>query len=442
MKFYQLGFRYLQRKKGKTILLLIVLILVNSMILGTSMILRTTNESKQAMQEKTNSKIVAEITSKDSKITENEVNKIETLEDVSSINRIGRQEVFPNNFAPVTLNTSTNEENLKIALLSYDDLEKDSPFSEMQYRLASGDYIKREKKGAVINANLANQNELKVGDTIELSTENGTKVSVQIIGILSAGNAEKDQPSETTAVNRIENQVFIDNSTYKELFKEAEFEKICIYSKRPEKLDVLETSLQKIFGNDVALSTSDTLYQQMSAPLEQISKVANLMLVLTLVTGTVVVSLLLCMWMRTRQKEVAIFMSLGKTKSEIFLQTLLEAGSVFTLSVLGATAIGKLFSGVLQNVITGSETVTENLKVVLQIQDIGMLFLLGGAVILVALCCSKRYISKNGGIVHEFFWIGKAFCVQKARKKYSLIVDCFCNQYLASCRCGEQKCQY
>ena len=58
------------------------------------------------------------------------------------------------------------------------------------------------------------------------------------------------------------------------------------------------------------------------------------------------------------------------------------------LSVLGATAIGKLFSGVLQNVITGSETVTENLKVVLQIQDIGMLFLLGGAVILVALCCS------------------------------------------------------
>ena len=84
MKFYQLGFRYLQRKKGKTILLLIVLILVNSMILGTSMILRTTNESKQAMQEKTNSKIVAEITSKDSKITENEVNKIETLEDVSS----------------------------------------------------------------------------------------------------------------------------------------------------------------------------------------------------------------------------------------------------------------------------------------------------------------------------------------------------------------------
>ena len=389
MQFYQLGFRYLQRKKGKTILLLIVFILVNSMILGTSMILRTTNASKQVMQEKTNSKIVAEITSKDRKITENEITKIETLEDVSSINRIGRQKVFPNNVSPITLNTSTNEENLKIALLSYDDLEKDSPFSEMQYRLSSGNYIKHKKKGVVINVSLANQNGLKVGDMIALSTENGTKVSVQIIGIFkSAGNAEKDQPTETMAINRIENQVFIDNSTYKELFKEAKFEKLCIYSKRPEKLDVLEISLQKIFGNDVELSTSDTLYQQMSAPLEQISKVATLMLILTLITGTIVVSLLLCMWMRTRQKEMAIFMSLGKAKMEIFLQTLLEAGSVFTLSVLGAILIGKLFSGVLQNVITSSETVTENLKVVLQIQDIGMLFLLGSAIILVALCCS------------------------------------------------------
>lgn len=389
MKFHQLAFKYLQRKKGKTILLLIVLILVNSMILGTSMILRTTNESKQTMQEKTNSKIVAEITSKDKKITANEVNQIEMLEDVPTINRIGRQEVFPANFAPVTVNTSNDEDNLKMALLSYDDLEKDSPFSEMQYRLSSGDYIKHGKKGAVINANLANQNGLKIGDSIELSTKEETKVSVHIIGIFkSAGNAEKDQPAETTAVNRIENQIFIDNDTYKELLKKPEFDKLCVYSKRPENLDVLETSLQKIFGNDIALSTSDTLYQQMSAPLEQISKVANLMLILTLITGTVVVSLLLCMWMRTRQKEVAIFMSLGKPKSEIFLQTFLEAGSVFTLSVLGATAIGKLFSGVLQNVITGSETVTENLKVVLQVQDIGMLFLLGGAVILVALCCS------------------------------------------------------
>ena len=126
---------------------------------------------------------------------------------------------------------------MKIACSPINDLEKDSPFSEMQYRLASGDYIKHEKKGAVINANLANQNGLKVGDTIELGTENETKVSVQIIGIfMSAGNAEKDSRQKLRRSNRIENQVFIDNSTYKELFKEAEFEELCRFLKKTRKI--------------------------------------------------------------------------------------------------------------------------------------------------------------------------------------------------------------
>lgn len=395
MNFLQLAFKYLQRKKGKTILLLIVLILVNSMILSISMILRTTNESKQNMHEKTNSKIVAEITDKNSRITLNDIEQIKILEDISTINRIGRQEVFPINFVPVTTNASSGEDNQKIAFLSYDDLEKDSPFAEMQYRLSSGDYIENGKKGVVINANLANQNGLKIGDTMEFGTKDETIVSAQIVGIFkSAGNVEKDQPEATTAINRIENQVFVDNDTYMDLIKEPVFDKVSIYSKNPENLGVLEKELEVILGTDIELRTSDTLYQQMSAPLEQISKVANLMLILTLSTGTIVISLLLCMWMRTRQKEMAIFMSIGKKKSEIFLQTLFEAGIVFIISILVATIIGKLFSGFLQSIITTADTATVNIEVFLQLQDIGILLILGGTVVLIALCCSVIPILK------------------------------------------------
>lgn len=389
MNFLQLAFKYLQRKKGKTILLLIVLILVNSMILNISMILRTTNESKRNMQEKTNSKIVAEVADKNSKITLDDIEQIKILEDVSMINRIGRQEVFPINFVPVTANTSSDEDNLKIAFLSYDDLEKDSPFSELQYRLSSGDYIKNGERGVVINTNLASQNSLEIGDTMEFGTKDETTVSAQIVGIFrSAGNVEKDQPEATTAINRIENQVFVDNDTYMDLIKEPTFDKLSVYSKNPENLGLLEKNLETILGTNAELRTSDTLYQQMSAPLEQISKVANLMLLLTLSTGIIVVSLLLCMWMRTRQKEMAIFMSIGKKKSAIFLQTLFEAGIVFISSTLVATIIGKSFLGFLQSIITNADTATVNLEVSLQLQDIGILFILGGAVILIALCCS------------------------------------------------------
>lgn len=37
----------------------------------------------------------------------------------------------------------------------------------------------------------------------------------------------------------------------------------------------------------------------------------------------------------------------------------------------------------------------------------------------------KRYISENGGIVHEFFRIGKAFCIQKASKSLLLLLIVF-----------------
>ena len=160
--------------------------------------------------------------------------------------------------------------------------------------------------------------------------ENGTKVSVQIIGIfLSAGNAEKTSRQETTAINRIENQIFIDSLVLiKELFKEAELKKICIYSKKTRKIRCAGKPACKKYSEMMYIA-SITLYQQMSAPLETKSVSGKSYAGTYIGNWSVVVSLLLCMWM-DKAKEVAIFMSLGKTKSdEIFLQTLLEAGSVF-----------------------------------------------------------------------------------------------------------------
>lgn len=73
--------------------------------------------------------------------------------------------------------------------------------------------------------------------TMEFGTKDETMVSAQIVGIFKlAGNVEKDQPEATTAINRIENQVFVDNDTYMDLIKEPVFDKVSIYSKNPENL--------------------------------------------------------------------------------------------------------------------------------------------------------------------------------------------------------------
>lgn len=389
MKFYQLALKYLLRKKSKTFLLFFVLLLVNTMILSICMILRATDKSMQSMQAKMSSKIIAEVSDANTGITDAEAEQIRNLPDVGFVNRIGRYEAFPSDFSPVTANASSEEDNRKVALLSYDDLEKDSPFSELQYHLTSGGYITENTRGAVIHESLAAQNGLQIGDKLELSGENGDTVSVTITGLFrSAGRIEDKQPAAATAVNRIENQIFIDNETCKELLKDSSFYQLSIYTENPENINSLRSQVQEISGGKADIRTSDALYRQMSAPLEQISRTAKLMLALTLSAGTIIVSLLLCMWMRTRHKEMAVFLSLGKKKSEIILQVFCESGIVFLVSVLAAALAGNGVQTFLQDMIPGPETADTGLTVLLGIRDVGALAGLGTILVFIALCVS------------------------------------------------------
>ena len=126
MAFYQLAFRYLKRKKAKTILLFFVLLIVSSMILSTNMILRATADSKTAIGEKTKAKVVMGILKEDDRITPDDVEWIKDLEEVSTVNCLAKNDAFPVNFQLVTGSDSTEVTNQKASLLSYDNLENDS----------------------------------------------------------------------------------------------------------------------------------------------------------------------------------------------------------------------------------------------------------------------------------------------------------------------------
>ena len=387
MAFYLLAFRYLKRKKAKTVLLFFVLLIVSSMILSTNMILRATADSKTAIGEKTKAKVVMGILKEDDRITPDDVEWIKDLEEVSTVNCLAKNDAFPVNFQLVTGSDSTEVTNQKASLLSYDNLENDSGFSEGVYRLVSGNYIAGDIKGIVINSYLADANQLKLGDLIELENTNGKRVPLEIVGIFLSGNESK-QPEGMDSVNRIENQIFIDNISYSDLFGMDGYAKVAVYCKNPEQLSLLEEELNKYLSDKADSTTSDTLYQQMALPLEQITRVAKLMLTLTLLAGTTVVSLLLCMWMRTRQREAAIFISIGKSKSSIFLQVFLESFLVFALAVLGSCCLGNFMAGILQGFLTDSGGADISLEVLLQFKDIVVLAGLGILLVLAAVIIS------------------------------------------------------
>ena len=387
MKFYQLAFRYLCRKKSKTFILLLVLLFINSMILGSYMILHATEDSRITMQEKMGTKAVLEVKGSDRFITENEVRKIRDMDGVISVNRMADSAVYPVNFNPITNSDSEEENNWKVTMLSYDELERDSAFSDLRYRLMKGDMITEGSgKGAVINFALADANGLEIGDEMEVGTETGSVINVKIIGVFVAGS-ERNQMDTLPAVNRIENQIFIDNESYTGLFDNAGYRKIAVYTKKPDQIDVLVQELKDFLGSRVEITTADILYRQLEVPLNRIVRVMKFMLVFTLAAGVTITSILLCMWMRSRKREIAVFISMGKKKTDILMQVFMETAAVFCLSVSGACVIGSGMAGIMKELLMEENTAVL-LSVSLQAGDIAAMFFAGGCIAVIAVCIS------------------------------------------------------
>ncbi len=387
MRFYQLAFRYLCRKKSKTFILLLVLLFINSMILGSYMILHATEDSRITMQEKMGTKAVLEVKGRDQFITENEVREIRDMDGVISVNRMADSAVYPVNFNPITNSDSEEENNWKVTLLSYDELERDSAFSDLRYRLMKGDMITEGSgKGAVINFALADANGLEIGDEMEVGTETGSVINVKIIGVFVAGS-ERNQMDTLPAVNRIENQIFIDNESYMGLFDNAGYRKIAVYTKKPDQVDVLVQELKDFLGSRVEITTADILYRQLEVPLNRIVRVMKLMLVFTLAAGVTITSILLCMWMRSRKREIAVFISMGKKKTDILMQVFMETAAVFCLSVFGACVIGSGMAGIMKELLMKENTAVL-LSVSLQAGDIAAMFFAGGCIAVIAVCIS------------------------------------------------------
>lgn len=387
MSFYHRACLYLFRKRSKTVLLFLILLLVNSMILGTVMILHAAQTTKVSMQEKSKAKAVCEITQDTYQLSSQDISAAAQLPHVTFLNRHAESPGYLSDFLPITASDSQKPENSQIHLTAYDDLEKDGPFATQNYRLTGGKLINPQSdSSAVINETFATINGISIGDRIRLENEHGKTISATVCGLFLSGN-EHQQDNTLDSLYRIENQIFIDAKSYIALFGADRFNRLIVYTDQPEQTETLAEKLQELLGEKAEVTSSDLLYQQMKAPLEQIIRITKLMMAFTLLSGTVIVSLLLCMWMRSRQREMAVLISLGESKGAIFLQTFLESVMIFLLATIGACCLGTLSANVVQAILSASELALV-MTPSLQMKEIVILFATGSLVILTAVLLS------------------------------------------------------
>ena len=387
MPFYQRAFLYLFRKRTKTALLFLILLLVNSMILGTVMILHAAQTTQISIEKKSKAKAVCEITQDRDRISSQDISAVKQLPHITFLNRQAESPAYLSDFLPITASDSQKPENSQIHLTAYDDLEKDGPFATQNYRLTDGTLIQPQlDSSAVIHETFATVNGISIGNQIHLENEHGKTITVTVCGLFLFGN-EHQQNNTLDSLYRIENQIFIDIKSYTTLFNSDQFNQLIVYTDQPGQTEALAEELQELFGEKAEVTSSDVLYQQMKAPLEQIIRITKLMMAFTLLSGTVIVSLILCMWMRSRQREMAVLISLGESKGTIFLQTFLESVMIFLLAAIGSCCLGTLSANVLQTILSASEP-TLVMTPSLQMKEIATLFAAGSLVILTAVLLS------------------------------------------------------
>ena len=195
---------------------------------------------------------------------------------------------------------------------------------------------------------------------------------------------ERKQTKEMNAVYRIENTIYGKPELINQIQDISGYESVSVYLKDPETMEDVGQSITEILGDKAELTKSDTLFQQMKQPLEQAIRIVQLMQYLAIGTGMIVVTLLLCMWMRSRKKEVAVYISLGERKSSIFMQMMLESLLVFVASTLFAVVAGNFLAKWLKTILFAGENAMETLQINIQSVDIGLLAAVGGGILLLA----------------------------------------------------------
>ncbi|MCM1048151.1 MAG: FtsX-like permease family protein [Clostridiales bacterium] len=254
--------------------------------------------------------------------------------------------------------------------------ETNSFFTSQRLQLIEGRHITNaEKYSAVISKELADKNGLKIGDSFSIKAD--FEVKVNIIGFYKI--LAPDSAFENIATyEKIENQIFVDYYTLQKLFKDTPVGFLSAKFSVDDPADLEKITKEVKENSEIdwqafTLTTDNKEYQQAAAPLEKLQfLVTSIILVIALVSG-IILALILTMWGRSRVHETGVLLSIGIYKSKIIGQYLVEVLMIaiiaFGISFFTSNAVAnQLANGLIESPSSEENSSTDN-NVVWNIKD-------------------------------------------------------------------------
>lgn len=212
------------------------------------------------------------------------------------------------------------------------------------YELKEGRHISPDDHGkALISKELAERNGLSVGDSISLRMDDTIlndkqkqlvkPHTAEIIGIFEIETAMGVESGNSAECDIEKNFIFTDTAFARDFYEDigshtgAYLDGVSFFVKDPKELDRVVASLTEIGDynwDGYAVTKNNKTYENSALPLERLSKIVSVMVFVIAGISAVMLSLILFLWMRDRVHEIGVYLSLGKKRSEILWQHMLE----------------------------------------------------------------------------------------------------------------------
>ena len=346
MSIFNRAYLYIIRKKVRSSILFLIVTLISFFLLSGSVLNTTVNNISKNLYKDVNFGFNIESADKSNKeIEKDTLKKIEELKGITTKNYIfskpvtveGKKVVQENQ--NITLNDEIKNKSNLVMMNGITASKSNIDFKSEVLKLEKGRHIEENDKNKImIHEKFAQLNNVNLGDKIKLSQE-GKILELEIVGIYSG---EKTNTFNGLSSDFIENTVYTDYKSSQELSNLIANNKVTSVEygvDDPTKLDDVIKAVENLGINNLMVSKSNKNYELVTASVESITKITNMIRIGSVVVGVVILSLILMFWVRERTYEIGILLSLGTSKVNLVLQFIVEVLLVTIFGLMIALGI-------------------------------------------------------------------------------------------------------
>ena len=364
---------YILRKRNRTIIVFIILTVVLSCLYSCLNISKSTSNLEKDLYKISNTSLSITKNNGDTFET-NQFKELDNIKEIKEIITVYDGLARTTNIKVVDgtqlieRDALSDEYKNMLSVEATNNSEKNNLFSSGVFTIIKGRHINNDDRGKIlIHKELAEKNKLNLNDKIKLelidfnNSKKKREYEFEIIGIFTGKKQEKYTGLSS---DFSENMVFIDYESSQKALNKYENNKIVskleIFSDSSENTKVELNKIKKIktAWSQYNVSSDNNVLEETLESIDGIKHIINIMTYSIMLSGIIVLSLILILWLRERMHEIGVLLSIGVSKIKIVTQFILELLFISLPSFVLSLFLGNVILNIIVGGFTNSDDST------------------------------------------------------------------------------------